>query len=425
MRSKTRFLRLERLETRTLPSNYVVSPQGDDHNPGTEQQPWLTLQHAANSVFAGDTVDVLAGDYKGFDLEHSGSAGNPIIFHAEPGVNIVEPEARRWGVGDGRYGDGINVENFSNISWIVIDGFHVARMPEAGIRVVGDSRDHADFVTVTNNSCDANGRWGIFTGYADHLDIENNVCTNSVQEHGIYVSNSPLAPTIRNNIAFGNNACGIQINADGGVCDGALIDKNILHDNGYWYGNGGGAAINLDGVINSRIQNNLLYNNHGSGIVLYVYNGAQPSHDNVVVNNTVVQATNGRYDLLISDRSINNKVFNNIFTGLGRGTITITSDSLPGFQCDFNVVGTHFEIDGSGKTFDQWQSSTGEDLDSFMASVNDLFVDPAGGDYHLNSNSPAIGGGQASFAGVDAPTDDLDGNSRSNYGRWDLGCYES
>jgi hypothetical protein len=34
---------------------YFVSTTGDDANPGTRRTPWLTIQHAANSVSAGAT----------------------------------------------------------------------------------------------------------------------------------------------------------------------------------------------------------------------------------------------------------------------------------------------------------------------------------------------------------------------------------
>jgi len=42
---------------------YVDGAHGSasDANAGTEQAPWLTVQHAADSVAAGDTVFVKAG----------------------------------------------------------------------------------------------------------------------------------------------------------------------------------------------------------------------------------------------------------------------------------------------------------------------------------------------------------------------------
>ena len=39
-------------------ATYFVSKRGCDSNPGTFEAPWLTIQHAANSVSAGATVYV-------------------------------------------------------------------------------------------------------------------------------------------------------------------------------------------------------------------------------------------------------------------------------------------------------------------------------------------------------------------------------
>src|SRR5258708_31368654 len=44
-------------------ASYYVSKTGADTNPGTEQQPWLTIQHAANVAPPGSTVYVHAGTY--------------------------------------------------------------------------------------------------------------------------------------------------------------------------------------------------------------------------------------------------------------------------------------------------------------------------------------------------------------------------
>src|SRR5260370_823201 len=58
---KTRRLFLEQLESRIALNSYFVSPTGNDNNAGTSLAPWLTLQHAADQVVAGDSVTVRAG----------------------------------------------------------------------------------------------------------------------------------------------------------------------------------------------------------------------------------------------------------------------------------------------------------------------------------------------------------------------------
>ena len=79
---------IESLEAHTLLSTYYVSPSGSDSNNGSAASPWATLQQAANTVQAGDTVDVQAGSYAGFVLggtrPQNGTPGAPITFKAEP-----------------------------------------------------------------------------------------------------------------------------------------------------------------------------------------------------------------------------------------------------------------------------------------------------------------------------------------------------
>jgi len=42
-------------------SSFYVSTTGDDSNPGTQAVPWRTVQHAADVVRAGRTVNVRGG----------------------------------------------------------------------------------------------------------------------------------------------------------------------------------------------------------------------------------------------------------------------------------------------------------------------------------------------------------------------------
>jgi hypothetical protein len=52
----------------------------------------------------------------------------------------------------------------------------------------------------------------------------------------------------------------------------------------------GGAAINLDGVQDSVVRNNLLYDNHATGIVNYMGDGAEGPQGMSILHNTVDQA---------------------------------------------------------------------------------------------------------------------------------------
>jgi len=65
-------------------TDYYVSTAGSDNNTGlSEAQAWLTIQKAANSVSAGDTVHVLAGTYEKVTISRSGTVSSPIVFQGE------------------------------------------------------------------------------------------------------------------------------------------------------------------------------------------------------------------------------------------------------------------------------------------------------------------------------------------------------
>jgi MYXO-CTERM domain-containing protein len=398
----------------TLPSTasaatYYVATSGDDDNAGNMGAPWATLQHAAETVGAGDTVIVLPGSYAGFHLESSGMEGAPIVFSAEEGVEISSENPTTP--------DGINLEGASHV---VVEGFTVNGMERAGLRAVT-----ADHVTFRNNHADANGRWGILTGFVDDLLIEGNFTSGSLEEHGIYVSNSGDRPVIRNNRIWNNNANGIHMNGDAeqggdGIISDALVERNVIYGNGV----AGGSGINCDGVQNSLIVNNLIYDSHASGISLYQIDGGGPSTNNIVINNTVVIANDGRWALNVMDDSSGTTVYNNVFFNLhpSRGAI-----SLCGPGCEADLVSDHNVVidrftrdDGTVIDLAAWQSATGQDENSVISDSAAVFVDAAGADYHLTANGPAVDSGTT----MSAPAADLEGNARPAGAGVDIGAYE-
>ena len=69
---------------------FFVSPNGNDANRGTIQEPFRTIQKAAGSVQAGDTVFVRGGTYREtVRPAHSGAAGKPIVFQAYKKENVI------------------------------------------------------------------------------------------------------------------------------------------------------------------------------------------------------------------------------------------------------------------------------------------------------------------------------------------------
>ena len=398
-------------------TTYYVSNTGNDLNSGSQTLPFATIQKAADVAIAGDTVIVKAGTYAGAKFSKSGTSASPIVFRAEPGA-IVNAKGSLNSNNDNLW--------IRNASYITIDGFEVLSSLRAGIAVQGEPTAETHGIVLKNNNCHNNSRWGIFTGYAEGVRVENNITSYSAIEHGIYVSNSSDNPVISGNIAHHNNASGIQINADpalagDGIISNAVIDSNVIYENGV----AGGSAINLASVTFSVIKNNLLYKNHAGGIAGWDDGDGSTfgTHNNKFYNNTIVQPSDGRFVISFLNGSTNNEVKNNILLHLGtRGSINVDASSEPGLISDRNAVVNVFSYnDGSSfVNLATWQSR-GHDQNSFVSSSTALFVNSSADDYHLKSGSPAIDYG---FVLSDV-TDDLEGKPRPIGASTDLGAYET
>jgi hypothetical protein len=398
----------------TTAATKYVSNTGNNNNSGNSWAlAWLTLQYASTHITAGDTVWIQNGTYVGFDMRITGTAANPIVFIAAGNsVNITTRNPVTP--------DGINIED---ADYIEVNGVRALNQPRNGIRLA-----FADHCIVRNTFCDNSLKRGIFTGFTDDLLLEYNVCSNSIDEHGIYVSNSSDRSIIRYNTCHHNNGGGIQINADGsqggdGISTDPEIYGNIIYENGV----GGGAGINLDGVQGAFIYNNLLYQNHASGIALFMLDGNGPSIDAEIVYNTIINASNARWCILGVNGASGAKVYNNILINQHpwKGSIALDPDAVPGFNSDYNILVNSLSKVGDGEhiTLAQWQA-VGYDAHSMLAApLASIFVNPAGSDYHLLTNSPAINAGSSAFSfGI---TTDLEGNTRPQGPMPDLGSYES
>ena len=341
-----------------------------------------------------------------FYLSRGGDVHAPIRFIAEgQSVRITRRNQRTL--------DGINIEGADHI---VVDGFAIDEMPRNGNRFT-----HSAQSTIRRIRADHNRNCGIFTSFCDDILIEGNTTSRSIKEHGIYVSNSGDRPVVRSNVVFGNRSAGIHFNGDAsqggdGLISEALIEGNIVHDNG----GAGASAINCDGVQNSIIRNNLLYNNHSSGISLFRIDGAAGSTRNSVINNTVVQASDSRWAVNIKNQSTNNLVVNNIlFNDGSRGSINVSGDSLSGLRSDYNIVVDRFSADDGDHLLrlSAWRSATGLDCHSQVSRPQDVFVNLESSDYHLRDGSPAIDAADPALA----PRMDIEGSPRPVGARPDVG----
>ena len=120
--------------------SFYVSTTGKDSNPGTEKQPFLTLQHAADVIKPGQIVNVRGGRYcERLAVNSSGNEKRYITFRSQPGeLAVLDGSCLTPDVGNSA------MIMLHNASYIKIQGFEVGnyktvdrmRAP-AGIRVWG------------------------------------------------------------------------------------------------------------------------------------------------------------------------------------------------------------------------------------------------------------------------------------------------
>jgi parallel beta-helix repeat protein len=395
-----------------LAATYYVSPTGTG-SACTQAQPCRQIRTALTHVGPSDTILVADGSYLGFDVDDvDGLPGQPITIRAQgAGANVTATTDRP----DNR--DTIFI-TFSD--WIVIDGLRAFSANRAGLRV-----DQSDHVTVRTCVFGNNGTWGLFTDFSDDLLIENNDAFGSVAEHGIYVSNSGDRPTVRGNHLYNNSRAGLHMNGDlsaggDGVISGALVENNVIHGNGL----GGGAGINMDGVQDSTIRNNVLYDNHATGIVAFQIDGGEGPRGMQILHNTIDQAANGRWALQFSETTGSILVRNNILFNRHptRGSLNYGSPAdVANTDSDYNVL-NKVSPDGDATiyTLPQWQAMGHEPHSVVPGSLASLFANADGGDYHLPVGSPAVDHGQT-LASVAV---DIDGTARPQGATSDAGAYE-
>jgi parallel beta-helix repeat protein len=405
-----------------LATEYYVATTGDDGNPGTEADPWATLQHAVDNVSPGDVILVKPGTYAGCQIAESGEPEAVCTLKAEERrsvvINEVGPRGRR----------GTNLEVGSRerpVKYWVIDGFEVTNARRWGIALL-----YTEYITVQHCYVHDCGSTGIFTAFAYYPTIQyNESCHNG--EHGIYQSNSGDYPHIRGNRLHHNYACGVHMNGDinfqpgDGIISHAIVEQNVIWENG----TGGGAAINMDGCSDGIVRNNLAYRNHASGIAIFAQDGAEGSSRNQVYNNTIVTAPESRWAVVIptswhdKPNPTGNTIVNNILFTPDSETGSIFAWGAQALaESDHNLVVDRFTVDDNQHMIglEEWQRE-GQDQHSRVATPEEVFADVAQDDYRLRAGSPAIDAGIA----VSEVASDLDGVSRPQGSRCDIGCYEA
>jgi parallel beta-helix repeat protein len=408
-----------------------TNPSCSDTSSGTNSAlPFCTINKGASVAAAGDTVQVLAGNYaETVTVPKSGSAGLPITYSAAPGVMVA---------GNGKASGG-NAFRVSSKNYIIINGFTITGTADRGIYVSGSNN-----ITLSNNHVSYSGkpvsgsiRQGIYLTSTSNSTISGNT-TDYNSSHGIYLTGGSYNNLVSNNLTFGN-AQGYVRDASGIRLDGSGTTNNtILHN--ISYGNEDSGITNYTGAYGNFEIGNLLFGNGDHGI------DDLNSPNNTIIGNTVQgNVTAGiNFEGTSSPGSGGATVINNIMVDNGLrqqvgggisagqpGNLRFDSTSLVSNTLDYNI----FYLN-SGTALIQWNGINYSTLAAFQAAApgkeiyglqaNPLFSAPAPvaqrpavapfnitvnvGNYHLKVGSPAM-----DSANSNAPSEallDLDGNAR-------------
>jgi len=331
-------------------ATYYVAPGGSDSNPGTLAEPWATIQHAADTAAAGDTVLARAGVYnEHVAFTNSGSAaGGFITFSNYPGETATV-DGTGLDIPGGQYG----LFTLENASYVIVTGFEIRNYTTAklsqvpiGIYVLGagsnvqaiNNRIHDITTTAhtTPKQCgsDAFGMtvygtkapaaieslavsgneiFHTMTGCSETLSLDGNVRGFAIVNNLIHdvdnigigaigfegVSPKPAydqardgvirGNTVYNITSYGNPDYGRQYAADGIYVDGGrdiVIEQNLV------------TAVDLgielasehEGHVSSYVtaRNNVVYGGNSAGISIGGYGAKRGGTDHcTIVNNTL------------------------------------------------------------------------------------------------------------------------------------------
>jgi len=273
-----------------------VSPEGNDDNLGTIDQPFATINKAAKAATPGTTVHVLPGIYtEPIIINKSGTADARVRFVSEERWGAKINVARQGDKATAMlfYGDYIDIEGFEItgdcLYGINGDGFnvriignHIYDLAPKEDRLGGAAIVAHDSVEVIGNLVhnigpegeESNLIHGIYT-VGTGVKILNNI-TYSNAGWGIHAWHKATNTIISNNLIFGNRKGGVEI----GSSDSTIIADNFVVTNNIIIYN------NNDGVIelgktgpNNKYENNVVYGNVGKAFRL---------HDGKIDHNTLI-----------------------------------------------------------------------------------------------------------------------------------------
>jgi len=390
----------------------------DDSASGNQE--YGTIQGAVNAAQPGDTVLVFDGTYQGFQVHNSGTSAAPITIMAAGSSAIISSPTS---TSDGIY--------LSDVDYVTIQGFRIQNMPQRCISA-RDAQPTAPMhgIIVRGNTCLNAGREGFYLSEITNSLVDNNTISGVGMDgvdrgHGIYLANAGSdGTTIRANRISGMHSpdsAGIHMNGDLSVGGDGIISNVTIESNVVFDGNQNG--LSMDGVHDSTVRNNLIYDMARNGARAFQEDGASGPQNLRFINNTFI--ANDGWAIKLSEDRGGHVIFNNILlaNGSNGGAVSVGSSNV---TSDYNAAVNRFSRDNDSSTIslDAWKSG-GDDTHSFVSTSSALFVNAASDNYHRKDGGPAVDAGVPTLNSTSAPATDLEGVPRPRGSGFDLGAYET
>ena len=398
-------------------ATYVVDsshPGAADTNPGSEDAPWATIQHGADTAAPGDEVLVKAGSYpERVVMKKGGAAGAKLTLRGVP-----SRAAQMFGF------------NVVSAPYVRIEGFDITNSPDfPGWDETQGVFIQSDYVEVVDNFFHDMADAGVVGYWHEPFPNYATVSKNRMYRMQMGITNQGTGWLIE-----GNEVERLVMFPDGGDCDYCRLfgDGHVVRGN-YFHGTDfaeiGSAHVDCFQTFDNNgehlrdvlIDGNTCFDFHQAFMGEASFHQAS-SH--IVFTNNLF-AHGGAWGLCVHQitgvEAYHNTFYDIAYHGAGfrDGATGIVRNNI-----FMNVESSYWAADGGQVTGDgnlMMGSSAPDPVGAHdLVDVDPLFVNAAGNDFHLTAGSPAIDRGEAR---PDVAADH-DGVARPQGAGWDIGAYE-
>ncbi|MGH7778729.1 MAG: choice-of-anchor Q domain-containing protein [Candidatus Binataceae bacterium] len=370
-----------------------MSPNGSTSGPGTQSQPYNTLQAGLNAARPGSTVCATGIFSTGATFNQSGTANGWITLAAPTrlGATINLGSSGSTGVN-------LNAQSYVAVENLEING---------GAWGITNSGGGAHW-KMTGNEVVGTSASGIQINNGDYIDIENNIisgCAGTWSGSGSAISvyqpwsadsTGGYHVTIANNFAYASGSPSGGTDGNGIIIDSGLTtgySEPVLVENNVAFGNAG-ACVKVYSSTAVTILNNTCWDDYAITTNPFTWRGEvslEYSNGINVANNILVAAPN----LNGSNTAI--------LDGGGSG----------------NTFANNLTYDGTNGQSSVSEQSSGSSMTGNLEGVNPMLTNPTVS-FMLQSGSPATGAGTTSYG---VPVADIMGTPRPR-SPVDLGAYQ-